>query len=79
MPKLDLHGDDRISAKIKVLDFINDNLKLGNYEVAIIHGIGSGILKREVHKLLRENKMVEEFGIDYFNEGCTLVKISKFN
>ena len=58
MPKLDLHGEDRVGARILVRDFLNDNYKLENYEIAIIHGIGSGLLKREVHDMLR-NSLVQ--------------------
>lgn len=77
MPQIDLHGEDRINASILVKSFINDNYNLGNEEVAIIHGIGKGILKKEVYNLLKMDKRVLEFGTDYFNMGCTLVKIRK--
>lgn len=77
MPQIDLHGEDRISAAILVKSFINDNYKLGNEELAIIHGIGKGILKKEVYNLLRKDKRVLEFGTDCFNMGCTLVRIRK--
>ena len=77
MPELDLHGEDRIGAAIKVNHFIDDNSKLGNDEIAIVHGIGQGILKKEVHKVLKKNKKVVEYNIDCFNDGCTLVKIMK--
>lgn len=76
MPTLDLHGEDRIGAKIKVETFLNDNYKLGNDEIAIIHGVGKGILKKEVFNMLKKDKRIEEFGLDYFNEGCTLVKLN---
>jgi len=77
MPELDLHGEDRIGASIKVKHFIDDNYNLGIDEIAIVHGIGSGILKKEVLKVLKNNKKVLEFNIDCFNEGCTLVRIAK--
>ncbi len=77
IPTLDLHGEIRGSARILVDEFINDNLKLGKYELAIIHGIGEGILKKEVHEMLRKHKNVEEFHLDNFNSGCTIVKLSK--
>ncbi len=77
MPELDLHGEDRIGAVIKVNHFIDDNIKLGNDEIAIVHGIGSGILKKEVLKVLKNNKKVIEYNLDCFNDGCTLVKLSK--
>lgn len=77
MPQIDLHGEDRIGASILVKSFINDNYKLGNEEFAIIHGVGKGILKKEVYNVLKSDKRVLEFGTDFFNMGCTLVRIRK--
>ena len=77
MPELDLHGEDRIGANIKIKHFIDDNYDLGNEEIAIVHGIGAGILKKEVHKVLKNNKKVVEYNIDCFNDGCTLARITK--
>lgn len=76
MPQLDLHGQDKISAGILVKDFINDNFKLRNEEFAIIHGTGQGILKKEVSRLLKRDKRVVYYGTDFYNLGCTLVKIN---
>ncbi len=76
MPQLDLHGEDRISAKIKINSFLNDNCKLEIEEVAIIHGVGKGILKKEVLKMLRDDKRVLEYNIDCFNDGCTLARLN---
>ena len=73
MPQLDLHGEDRIGARIKVNTFLNDNYELGNKEVAIVHGVGKGILKKEVLSIVRKDKRVLEYNLDCFNEGCTLV------
>ncbi len=75
VPTLDLHGETRASTEILVKEFINDNYKMGNYELVIIHGIGEGILKKEVHKVLKQMKLVKEFGLDNFNSGCTIVKL----
>ena len=75
MPELDLHGEIRDRARVLVKEFVNDNYKMRNYEIAIVHGIGTGILKKEVHKVLKENKLVQEFGLDNFNSGCTLVRL----
>ena len=75
MPQIDLHGEDRIGARIKVNTFINDNYKLGILEIAIIHGVGKGILKNEVLSILKNNKRVDTYNIDMFNEGCTLVRL----
>lgn len=74
-PSIDLHGLDRDSARVKVNEFINDNIILKNDIVVIIHGIGNGILKEEVHKVLKNNKSVLDYKIFYNNIGTTIVKI----
>ena len=58
-----------------VNDFIDENLFLKNEMIVIIHGIGTGILKKEVHETLRVNKHVLEYRTDNFNSGCTIVKL----
>lgn len=77
MPQIDLHGEDRIGAKIKIENFINDNYNMGEDEIAIIHGVGKGILKKEVLLMLKSDKRIKEYNLDCFNEGCTLAKLNK--
>lgn len=74
-PKIDLHGYDRDSARMVTNDFINENIILGNDTIVIIHGIGQGIVKQEVHNALKNNKKVKEYKTDNFNSGCTIVKL----
>lgn len=78
-PKIDLHGYDRDSARMVTNDFIEENYILGNDTILIIHGIGTGVLKNEVHDTLRKNKKVLEYKLDNFNSGCTIVKINVKN
>ncbi|MBE6147757.1 MAG: hypothetical protein E7168_05465 [Firmicutes bacterium] len=78
-PSLDLHGLDRLAARILVNDFIHDNFIMRNERVVIIHGIGTGILKKEVHKTLKQNKLVESYKLDNFNSGATLVTLKMFD
>ena len=75
MPTLDLHGEYKDSAIILTQEFINDNIILKNEYVLIIHGIGSDILRKSVHEYLKKEKKVLEFKRDFFNPGCTIVKI----
>lgn len=75
LPKLDLHGFDRETARLMVLDFIKDNIKMKNEIINIVHGHGSVILKDTVHDTLRKNRNVIEFKTFYNNDGCTIVKI----
>ena len=74
-PRIDLHGYDRDSARVAVNDFVEENIILGNETIVIIHGIGSGIVKNEVHGALKNNKNVVEYKTDTFNSGCTIVKL----
>lgn len=74
-PKLDLHGMDREITRFLVRDFIRDNQKLGNSKVVIIHGKGMGILKRAVKESLAKNSLVNNFYIDFYNDGQTIVEI----
>ena len=74
-PSVDLHGLDRDSARMVTNDFVSENLFLKNEMIVIIHGIGTGIVKKEVHEALRVNKNVIEYKIDNFNSGCTIVKL----
>lgn len=75
LPSIDLHGFDRVLARIKTNEFINDNVKLRNKKIVIIHGIGQGIVKDEVFKTLKENKNVESFKLNAMNIGCTIVNL----
>ena len=75
LPKLDLHGFDRETARIAINDFIEDNIKMGNEIITIVHGIGTGIIKETTHKKLVTNKNVLDFKSYYNNRGCTIVKI----
>ena len=74
-PKLDLHGYDRETARVAINDFINDNLKMKNEIITIIHGIGSGIIRQTTIETLNRNKNVEDFKSNNSNRGCTIVKL----
>ena len=76
LPSLDLHGFDRDYARVKTLEFINDNLKMKNEIICIVHGRGTGIVKNEVHETLRKSKDVLDYKLFYNNIGCTIVKLN---
>ena len=77
LPSIDLHGFDRDYARILINEFINDNYKMKNYKVIIVHGNGTGIIKKTTQETLRVNKLVEEYKIDNFNTGMTVVTLKK--
>ena len=77
IPKIDLHGYDRDYAKIVINDFIRDNYSMKIQKVAIIHGNGTGILRKTTHETLKKNKLVSAYKLDNFNSGTTIVELQK--
>lgn len=75
LPKIDLHGLDRDSARVLINDFIYDNIKMGNEFIVIVHGIGMGIIRNITISTLSKNKNVVDFKSDYSNRGCIIVKL----
>ena len=75
LPTLDLHGEYKDSAIILTKDFINDNIILKSDTICIVHGIGEDILRKAVHEYLKHDKRVLSFKRDFFNPGCTIVKL----
>lgn len=75
LPSIDLHGYDRDSARVKVLEFISDNKHMKNEIICIVHGIGSGVVKEEVHNTLKHSKDIIDYKLFYNNTGCTIAKI----
>ena len=76
-PTLDLHGETSYFARVEINDFVRDNYNLKNDTVIIIHGIGTGVLKKTTQQVLSKNKYVETYKIDNFNDGETIVKLKK--
>lgn len=74
-PCLNLHGETRDTIAFPITDFINDNVKLRNEYIGIIHGRSSNILKNRTHEILKRNKNVDSFKVDIFNPGVTIVKL----
>ncbi|MCI8778068.1 MAG: hypothetical protein HFI87_02855 [Bacilli bacterium] len=75
LPTIDLHGFDSETARVAINDFINDNYKMQNNFIVIIHGIGKGIIKKITFETLKKNRKILEFKSYYYNNGCTIAKI----
>lgn len=76
-PTLDLHGFDRDYARIMINDFITDCYIMQEEKAIIIHGIGSGILRKTTKETLSKNHYVKSIELDMFNAGETIVTIKK--
>ena len=77
LPKLDIHGLDRDTSKIKVKEFIIENYFLNNKYCVIIHGMGMGILKKTVHAELAKMKRIKAYKTWFFNSGCTIIELEE--
>ena len=75
LPTLDLHGETRDIAKVLINEFIEDNYKMKNNKLIIIHGVGTKTLLKETQNTLKNNKYVLEYKIDNFNTGQTIVTL----
>lgn len=62
--------------EVLINEFINDNYKMKNEVVLIIHGKSTNILTNEVHRVLKKNELVKKYYLDNWNLGQTIVEIS---
>ena len=76
-PTLDLHGFDRDYARIMIIDFIRDCYIMKEKRVIIIHGVGSGILRKTTQQVLKHNNYVLDARLDIFNGGQTIVDLKE--
>jgi len=72
-PRLDLHGEEAAMVYALVTEFINDNYKMGNKEIVVIHGKSTNILTKCVHQVLKESNMVKKFQLNNWNIGETII------
>ena len=76
-PSIDLHGEYAFSAKELTKEFLDDSIILKNKKICIIHGIGEGILKNTVHEILKHDKRIKNYYVDFMNPGCTIVEFKE--
>jgi DNA-nicking Smr family endonuclease len=72
---LDLHTFRPSEAGALVADYLDACLERGIHEVRIIHGKGTGTLRRIVHAALERHQAVERFALaaDASGWGATMV------
>ena len=76
-PELDLRGMDALEASA-VLSIFLDNAYMANLQqVRIIHGKGTGVLRKTVHEELRKHKRVKKFRLGVYGEGEDGVTIAE--
>jgi len=76
--ELDLHNFSPRDLKTLIPDYLEECLKANILEVKIIHGKGTGTLRRSVHALLQRNPLVKSYELaDMINGnwGATIVTL----
>ncbi|GAF64157.1 putative ATPase [Bacillus sp. TS-2] len=68
-PELDLRGERYESAMLRVEKYIDDALLAGYHQVSIIHGKGTGALRKGVKELLKRHPHVKAARDAAMNEG----------
>lgn len=67
--ELDIRGMESLEAESVVENFLSAAV-MGRLEtVTIIHGKGTGVLRKAVHEILRRNKAVKSFRLGVYGEG----------
>ena len=77
LPELDLRGLDSFEAIQTTDRYLDRALEEGWEEVRIIHGKGTGVLRRTINQFLSKDKRVEEKRLGKWGEGDTGVTIVK--
>jgi len=77
LPELDLRGMDSFQAIEATDRYLDRAIGEGWEEVRIIHGKGTGVLRRKVNEFLAKDKRVEEKRLGKWGEGDTGVTVVK--
>lgn len=76
-PRLDIHGETTKTCIAVIESFIKDNLKLKEKNIIIIHGKGTGALRKATHEYLKKHKNVAKYYINGLNDGETIIELTK--
>lgn len=73
--RCDLRGKNVEEGVMEVDRYIDQALRLGLGEITVIHGKGTGVLRKGIHEYLRKNRYVKSFRLGVYGEGETGVTI----
>ncbi|MCW8960554.1 MAG: endonuclease MutS2 [Ignavibacteriaceae bacterium] len=76
--RLDIRGKRPDEADFEILKFIDDSYMTGQERIEILHGKGTGVLKRTVKEILDRHEKVKNYyfaPIEFGGEGITVVEL----
>ena len=77
--EVDLRGMDSVEAICVLERFLDEAFRANTHSVRIIHGKGTGVLRKAVQDALRKNKFVKKFRLGVYGEGEDGVTIAEFS
>lgn len=77
--RLDIRGRKPEDADFEIIKFIDDSYMTGQQRVEILHGKGTGVLKKTVKDILDKHEKVKNYyfaPIEFGGEGITIVELN---
>ena len=76
--EVDLRGMDAVEAICVLDNYLDSAMRANLGTVRIIHGKGTGVLRKAVHDSLKRNKFVKKYRLGVYGEGEDGVTIAEF-
>ena len=76
--RLDIRGEKPESAEFQIIKFLDDAYQSSLERVEILHGKGTGVLKKTVWDILKRHEMVKNYyfaAIEFGGEGITIAEL----
>ncbi len=77
-PEINLIGETTSEALPELTKYLDDAYLARLPQVRIVHGRGTGALKKMVHQVLKQNKHIDSFRLGEYGEGSDGVTIARF-
>ena len=77
--EVDLRGMDAVEAICVLERYLDEAMRSNLKSVRIIHGKGTGVLRKAVHDSLKRNKYVKKYRLGVYGEGEDGVTIAEFD
>ena len=68
-PEINVHGFTCEEALNLIDKYIDDAILAGLNQIKIVHGKGTGALRKSVHNYLKKNTSIKSFRLGNFGEG----------
>ena len=76
-PEVDLRGMDSVEAICVLERYLDEAMRSNLKQVRIIHGKGTGVLRKAVHENLKRSKYVKKYRLGVYGEGEDGVTIAE--